>query len=105
MSSDLCKMMLVWMFLIDCAVFNAVCNIIYVAAACAPIHAFVSFILPVLRTILFPSYWLLSYKIIVETMHSGERRACCAFAIHVFLVAFSTGFKIDDCLYATFYVM
>ena len=45
----------------------------YIAAASAPIHAFLQFFLPVLRTIFFPSHWLLSQITIVETTDNGER--------------------------------
>ena len=44
-----------------------------IATASAPIHAFLEFFLPVLRTIFFPSRWLLSHITIVETTDSGER--------------------------------
>ena len=56
-------------------VFNAVFNkyFSYIAAASAPIHAFLEFFLPVLRTILFPSHWLLFHITIDETTDSGER--------------------------------
>ena len=45
----------------------------YRAVASAPIHAFLEFFLPVLRTIFFQSLWLFSLITIVETMDSGER--------------------------------
>ena len=56
-------------------VFNAVFQqyFSYIAAASAPIHAFMDFFKPVLRKILFPSLWLLSRITIVEKMDSGER--------------------------------
>ena len=41
--------------------------------ASAPTHAFLKFFKLVLRTIFFPSNWLLSHIIIVETTDSGER--------------------------------
>ena len=41
--------------------------------ASAPIHAFPEFLLPVPRTIFFPSHWLLSHITIVETTENGER--------------------------------
>ena len=41
--------------------------------ASAPIYAFLEFLKPVLRTIFFPSHWLLSHILIVETTDSGER--------------------------------
>ena len=47
-------------------VFNAVFN-------SAPIHAFLVFFQPVLRTIFFSSHWLLSHIAIVQTMDSGFR--------------------------------
>ena len=43
-------------------------------AASAGIHDFLEFFLPVLRTIFFPSHWLLSHITIVETLDIGERR-------------------------------
>ena len=43
------------------------------AAASALTHAFQKFFLQVLRTIFFPSHWLLSHIGIVETMVSDER--------------------------------
>ena len=42
-------------------------------AASAPIHAFFEFFLPVLDTIFFPTYCLLSHTTIVKTTDSGER--------------------------------
>ena len=42
----------------------------YIAAASAPIHAFLKFLEPVLHIILFPSHWLLSHINIVETTDS-----------------------------------
>ena len=42
-------------------------------AASSPIHAFLEFFSPVLRTIFFPSHWLLSHLNIVETTDSSER--------------------------------
>ena len=45
----------------------------YIAAASAPIHALLELFQPVLRTIFFPSHWLLSHITIVETTDSGER--------------------------------
>ena len=42
-------------------------------AACAPVHAFLEFLQPVLGTIFFPSHWLLSDITIVETTDSGKR--------------------------------
>ena len=44
----------------------------YIAVASEPIHAFLEFFQPVLRTIFFPSHWLLYHKGIVETNDSGE---------------------------------
>ena len=41
--------------------------------ASAPSHTFLQFFEPVLRTIFFPSHWLLSHKTIVKTMASSER--------------------------------
>ena len=41
--------------------------------ASAPFHAFLEFFLLVLRTIFFPSYWLLFHLTIVETTDGGER--------------------------------
>ena len=55
----------------DCMMFNDVFS--YIAASSAPIHSFLEFFLPVLRTIFFQSYWLLSHIAIVETTDSGER--------------------------------
>ena len=49
-------------------------NIIYIAEDSAPIHALQEFFYPVLRTVSFPSHWLLSDDIIIaETMDSGVR--------------------------------
>ena len=45
----------------------------YIAAASAPIHAFLEFFEPVLCTIFFPSHRLFSHLKIVERMDSGER--------------------------------
>ena len=45
----------------------------YPYSASALIHAFLDFFLPVLRTLFFPSHWLLSYINIVERMEGGER--------------------------------
>ena len=45
----------------------------YMAAESAPIHSFLKFFLPLLRTIFFPSHCLLSHITIVETTDSGER--------------------------------
>ena len=47
------------------------CSVI--TAASAPIHAFLEFFLPVLRTMFLASRWLLSHITIVETTESGER--------------------------------
>ena len=47
---------------------------IYIAAASAHIYAFLEFFKPVLRTIFFPSHWLLFLITIVETTDSGEGR-------------------------------
>ena len=60
----------------DCMVFNAVFQqyFIYIAAARALIHAFQEFFTPLLRTMFFPSHWLLSNITIVETTLSGEGR-------------------------------
>ena len=46
----------------------------YIAVACAPMHAFLEFLQPVLSRILFPSHWMLSHITIVETMDSSERQ-------------------------------
>ena len=51
-------------------VFNAVFNSI---SASAPMHAFLELFQVVLRTIFFPSYWLLFHLTIFETTDSGER--------------------------------
>ena len=45
----------------------------YIVAVSAPIHIFLEFFLLTLCAILFPSYWLLSHIIVVETMDSGKR--------------------------------
>ena len=45
----------------------------YIMVASAPIHDFLEFFQPVLYTIFFPSYWLLSQLTIVERMDSSER--------------------------------
>ena len=45
----------------------------YIMAASAPIHAFLDFFKPVLRTIFFPSHWLLSHLTIVKTTDNGVR--------------------------------
>ena len=45
----------------------------YITAASAPNHAFFELFLPALRTIFFPSHWLLTHLTIVETTDSGER--------------------------------
>ena len=83
-------------WLIDWLVFNAVFNSIsvisrrpmnlpmlswssfnlffsYIAVAGAHIHAFLKFLQPALRTILFPIHWLLFHITIVETMDSDQR--------------------------------
>ena len=51
--------------------FNAVIS--YITAASAPIHDFLEFLKQVLRTIFFPSHWLLSHITIVVTIDSSER--------------------------------
>ena len=54
--------------------FNACFNSFsYIAAASAPIHAFLEFLLPVPHIIFFPSHLLLFHITIVETTDSGER--------------------------------
>ena len=45
----------------------------YIEAVCAPIHAFLEFFTPLLRTIFFPSHWLPFHITIVETTDSGAR--------------------------------
>ena len=45
----------------------------YIMAPSAPVNAFLELLLPLLRTIFFPSHWLLSHITIVETMVSHER--------------------------------
>ena len=58
----------------DCMVFNSFQQYFsFIAAASAPIHAFLEFFLPVLRTTSFPSHWLLSHITIVKTTDSCER--------------------------------
>ena len=57
--------------MVDYMVFSAVFNSI--AAASAPIRAFLVFFETVLRTIFFPSHWLLSHVTIGETTVNGER--------------------------------
>ena len=42
-------------------------------AASAPIHAFQEFLKPILRTIFFPSHWLLTHITIVETTDGGVK--------------------------------
>ena len=46
----------------------------YIAAASAPIHTFLEFLLPKIHKIFFPSHWLLSYMAIIKTMVWSERR-------------------------------
>ena len=45
----------------------------YIAAASAPFHAFLNFLLRVFRTIYLPNQWLLSCTTILQTMVSGEK--------------------------------
>ena len=45
----------------------------YITAASVPIHTFLQFFNPVLRTILLPSHLLISHITIVEAMDSSER--------------------------------
>ena len=45
----------------------------YMAAASAPIHAFLEFFQPVFRTLFLPNHWLLSQITIVGTTDSSER--------------------------------
>ena len=45
----------------------------YITAASAPTHSFLEFFKPVLHTLFFPSYRLLSHIAIVKTMDSSER--------------------------------
>ena len=62
-------------WLIRCMVFNDVFQRYFskIAAASVPIRAFLKFYEPILRTVFFPSQWLLSLIIFVKTMDSGER--------------------------------
>ena len=61
-------------YLNDCMVLNAVFqqSFSYVTAASAPIHPFLEFFKPVLCTIFFPGYWLLSHITIAKTTKNGE---------------------------------
>ena len=45
----------------------------YIKAASTPILMFLEFLLPVFRAIFFPSHWLFSHMINVETMVSSGR--------------------------------
>ena len=49
-------------------------NFSYIAAASAPIHAFLEIVMPVLHEIFFQNLRLLSPIIIVETMDISDRR-------------------------------
>ena len=59
---------------IDCRVFAAVFqqHFSYIMAANALIHAFLEFLLQVLRTIFFPSHWMLFHIVVVEKLDGYE---------------------------------